>query len=179
MGDKPSAPYPGGPFDDILYDQCCCDRVLRDALGQFEHLLGRLTHEETQRITHGEWEALVQSAGNELLRRLIQGHSEQRSAEEPVRERVVGADGIARTHRRECCRRQLETRFGGGDDHPPRLRRAGCGKCFPPGCGAEPATGQIFARTARGASGGGRSRRRRIIWRAPEAGGWRNGRPRR
>ena len=83
-----------------------------EALGQFEQLLGRLTHKETQRMTHGELEALVQSDGNELLRRLIQGHFDQRGAEEPIRERVVGEDGIARTHRREGCQRHLETRFG-------------------------------------------------------------------
>ena len=83
-----------------------------EALGQFEQLLGRLTHKETQRMTHGELEALVQSGGNELLRRLIQGHFDQRGAEEPIRERVVGEDGIARTHRREGCQRHLETRFG-------------------------------------------------------------------
>ena len=37
-----------------------------EALGQFEQLLGRLTHKETQRMTHGELEALVHSDGNEL-----------------------------------------------------------------------------------------------------------------
>jgi len=82
------------------------------ALGQFQQLLGRLTHKETQRMTHGELEALVQSDGNELLRQLMQGHFDQRGAEEAVRERVVGEEGLPRTHRREGCRRQLETRFG-------------------------------------------------------------------
>jgi hypothetical protein len=83
-----------------------------DALEQLEHLLGRLTHEETQRMTHGEVESLVQLEEVELLRRMIQGYFDQRSAEEPIRERVVGEDGIARTHRREGCKRRLETRFG-------------------------------------------------------------------
>ena len=83
-----------------------------DALAQFEHLLGRLQGEEAQRATHGELEAMVQAEGGELLRRLIQGHLDQRGHEEPVRERVVGADGVARTHRREGCTRCLETRFG-------------------------------------------------------------------
>ena len=83
-----------------------------DSLAQFEHLLGRLTHEETQRMAHGELEAMVQAEGGELLRRMIQGHFDQRGAEEPIRERVVGEDGIARTHRREGCKRNLETRFG-------------------------------------------------------------------
>jgi hypothetical protein len=83
-----------------------------DALGQFEQLLGRLTHEETRQVTHGELEAMVQAEGGELLRRLIQGHLDQRSAEEPRRVRVVGEDGIARTQRREGCTRRLESRFG-------------------------------------------------------------------
>jgi hypothetical protein len=83
-----------------------------DALAQFEHLLGRLAREESQRLTHGELEAMVQAEGSELLRRLIQGHLDQRSVEEPIRECVVGEDGIARTHRREGCKRSLETRFG-------------------------------------------------------------------
>jgi hypothetical protein len=83
-----------------------------DALSQFEHLLGRLAGEEAQRASHGELEAMVQAEGSELLRRLIQGHLDQRGREEPMRERVVGADGVVRTHHREGCRRCLETRFG-------------------------------------------------------------------
>ena len=83
-----------------------------DALAQFEHLLGRLTCEDAQHVTHGELEAMVQAEGSELLRRLIQGHLDQRGQEEPMRERVVGADGVARTHHREGCTRRLETRFG-------------------------------------------------------------------
>ena len=83
-----------------------------DALAQFEHLLGRLVGEEAQRATHGELEAMVHAEGSELLRRLMQGHLDQRSREEPMRERVVGIDGVARTHRREGCTRCLETRFG-------------------------------------------------------------------
>lgn len=83
-----------------------------DALGQFQSLLGRLGDEENQRLTHGELEAMVHTEGNELLRRLIQGHLDQRSVEEPVHERVVGEDGVARTHRRGGCQRRLESRFG-------------------------------------------------------------------
>jgi hypothetical protein len=82
------------------------------ARAQFEHLLGRLMHEETQGMMHREVETLVKAEGGELLRRVIQGYFDQRSAEEPIRERVVGEDGVARTHRREGCKRALETRFG-------------------------------------------------------------------
>ena len=83
-----------------------------DTVAQFEHLLGRLTHAAAQRMNHGELEAMVQAEGGELLRRMVQGHLDQRSAQEPIRERVVGEDGTPRTHRREACRRCLETRFG-------------------------------------------------------------------
>jgi hypothetical protein len=83
-----------------------------DAVAQFEHLLGRLGHEETQALTHGEVEAVVHSEGNELLRRLTQGYLDQRSAEEPILEGVVGEDGLSRTHRRAGCKRALESRFG-------------------------------------------------------------------
>jgi hypothetical protein len=129
-----------------------------DALTQFEDLLGRLTHEETRRVTHGELEAIVQEEGSELLRRLIQGHFDQRSAEEPIRERVVGEDGIPRSHRREGCGRRLETRFG-----EVIVTRRGYGgrrlrSVFPPGYGAEPAAGQVLARTAAGADRGSHSR---------------------
>ncbi len=83
-----------------------------DAVAQFEHLLDWLTGEPAQGATHSEVEAMVQAQGSELLRRMIQGHLDQRSAREPPRERVVGADGSPRTHRREGCTRRLETRFG-------------------------------------------------------------------
>jgi hypothetical protein len=82
------------------------------ACEQFEHLIGRLEHPDAQKLRHGEVEALIHTQGMELLRRLTQGHLDQRSAEEPVRERVVSEDGIPRTHRREGCERRLETRFG-------------------------------------------------------------------
>lgn len=83
-----------------------------DAREQFEQLLGRLMHEETQALRHGEVENLVQKEGEKLLRRMLQGYFDQRSAEEQVRECVVGEDGRTRAHRREGCERDLETRFG-------------------------------------------------------------------
>ena len=79
---------------------------------QFEHLLGRLMDKEAQDMRHGEVETLVKAEGSELLRRMMQGYLDQRSAEEPIHERVVGKDGTARPHRREGCTRSLETRFG-------------------------------------------------------------------
>jgi len=43
-----------------------------EAREQFEHLLGRLMHEETQGMTHGEVETVVKADGGELLRRVMQ-----------------------------------------------------------------------------------------------------------
>ena len=128
-----------------------------DAREQFEHLLGRLMHEETQGMMHGEVETLVKAEGGELLRRVIQGYFDQRSAEEPIRERVVGEDGIGE----DSSTRRLQTGAGdplrGSDRHPPGLRGAWPGECLPPGCGAESAAGQALARTAGGADRGGGS----------------------
>jgi len=84
----------------------------RDACEQFEHLLGRLKHPDAQKLTHGEVEAVIHSEGMELLRRMTQGHLDQRSAQEPIREKVIGEDGYARTHHRAGCERGLESRFG-------------------------------------------------------------------
>jgi len=79
---------------------------------QFERMLGRLSQGESLAYTHTQVEALIHAEGMELLRRMIQGHLDQRSALDPVRKKVIGADGRARTHRRAGCTRRLETRFG-------------------------------------------------------------------
>ena len=83
-----------------------------DACEQFEHLIGRLKHLDAKKLTHGEVEAVIHSEGMELLRRMTQGHLDQRSGQEPIREKVIGEDGHARTHHRAGCERGLETRFG-------------------------------------------------------------------
>ena len=83
-----------------------------DACEQFENLVGRLKHADAQKLMHGEVEAVIHSEGMELLRRLTQGYLDQRSAQEPSREKVIGEDGLARTHHRAGCNRRLETRFG-------------------------------------------------------------------
>jgi len=79
---------------------------------QFKQLIGRLGAPETQNLEHGKVEELVWSEGQELLRRMLQGHFDQRSEQEPMKEKVSSVDGEARTHRRIGCRRELETKFG-------------------------------------------------------------------
>lgn len=83
-----------------------------EAYEQFERLVGTLNHEEAETLTHGAVEALIHTEGMELLRRLTQGYLDKRREEEVLKDQEVGADGVARPHRREGCERRLETRFG-------------------------------------------------------------------
>jgi len=56
------------------------------------HLVGKLNAPDSQQFKHGEVETLIHCEGMELLRHLIQGHLDQRSAVESLREQVVGED---------------------------------------------------------------------------------------
>ena len=78
---------------------------------QFEKLLGELRSEWARILEHGEVESLIAREGNELLRRLMQGYLDQRTAAEERCEGVTGLDGEERRH----CRvrsRSLVTLFG-------------------------------------------------------------------
>ena len=78
---------------------------------QFEKLIGELRSESTKNVEHGEVESLIEREGNELLRRLMQGHLDQRAqAEEPL-DGLVGADGEERRYIRARSR-ELMTVFG-------------------------------------------------------------------
>jgi len=77
---------------------------------QFERIIRDLESETAFAMTHGDLEEQLRTEGFELLRRLFQGHLDARRPGE-VAETVVGADGAARTHRREG-ERQLMTIFG-------------------------------------------------------------------
>ena len=77
----------------------------------FEKLLGELRTESTRILEHGEVESLIVREGKELLRRLMQGHLDQRSAAEEKREGVTGADGEERRHCRARSRSRM-TLFG-------------------------------------------------------------------
>jgi hypothetical protein len=88
------------------------ERHYHDVCQTFERLIGKLSQPSCQSHTHGEIEELIHAEGMELLRQMVQAHLNQRSAQEPVHEKQIGADGRARTHRRFGCTRRLETRFG-------------------------------------------------------------------
>ena len=82
-----------------------------DAKEKFESLVKELSSEQTQTLEHGDIESLIEKEGNEVLRRLMQGHLAQRAANEERAEGVKGDDGKQRNHCRSRTR-ALETLFG-------------------------------------------------------------------
>jgi hypothetical protein len=79
---------------------------------QFSELVEALQSEPNLRKEHGDIEELIWQDGKELLRRMLQGHLDLRAAREAKRERVIGGDGVIRTHRRSGCTRTLMSLFG-------------------------------------------------------------------
>jgi hypothetical protein len=79
---------------------------------QFSHLVSELQSAAVLGMQHGEVEALISREGTELLRRLLQGHLDLRSARESEREAVAGSDGVVRRRCREGCERDLMSVFG-------------------------------------------------------------------
>ncbi|HEX4254198.1 MAG TPA: ISKra4 family transposase [Streptosporangiaceae bacterium] len=63
-------------------------------------------------LTHVELEEQLGARGRELLRQLHQDHLDLRAAREQRREKVTGADGVARTRAEHGHRRGLVTVFG-------------------------------------------------------------------
>jgi len=88
------------------------ERHYHEVCETFERLIGKLSGGSCQTHTHGKVEELIDAEGMELMRQMVQAYLNQRSEQERVHERHIGADGQARTHRRCGCTRRLETRFG-------------------------------------------------------------------
>jgi hypothetical protein len=82
------------------------------ARDQFGQLIEALQSEPNLEKEHGDIEALIWQDGKELLRRLLQGHLDLRTARESKCEQVIGSDGVIRTHRRSGCTRTLMSLFG-------------------------------------------------------------------
>lgn len=81
---------------------------------QFASLTSTLATAETERMSHAEVEALLESEGRELLRRLLQDHLTLRAQHERERgltRAVVGSEGVPRTHQR-ASERGLMSLFG-------------------------------------------------------------------
>ncbi len=78
----------------------------------FEELVAWTEGEEATGLTHGELEEHLEVKGRELLRRLLQDHVDLRAQREPRLERVIGADGVARSSVEEGHGRGLRSVFG-------------------------------------------------------------------
>ena len=89
---------------------------------QLAKLIGELRSESARILEHGEVESLISREGKELLRRLMQGYLDQRTAAEERCEGVSGVDGEQRRHCRARSR-SLVTLFG--DEEVRRLGYSG------------------------------------------------------
>ncbi len=90
----------------------CNDTYFLEAELQFESLIDQVSSVDALEQEFGTIENLVQSEGLELLRRLLQGHSDLRAAQEIVFDAIDGQDGERRTHKRYGVKRNVETLFG-------------------------------------------------------------------
>src|SRR5919106_2455250 len=82
------------------------------AFEQFSDVVTQLRSDESRQLEHGQVEQLLEKEGRELLRRLFQGHLDDRAANETDWESLEGADGLIRRQRRQGCQSHLETLFG-------------------------------------------------------------------
>lgn len=96
----------------------------------FEELIRKLSSPVSQSLEHGDIESLIKVDGTEALRLLMQGHFDQRAAQEERLETCVGEDGRARRHCRERCR-ALETVFGEVQVHRLGYSGPGLNSVFP------------------------------------------------
>lgn len=94
-----------------------------EARTNFEALVQDLQSGPTVKMTHDAVEGVIASRGREILRQLLQGHLECRSALE-CRESMVGSDGELRSHQRQC-ERQLTSVFGDVEVTRTELRARG------------------------------------------------------
>ncbi|MCC7380464.1 MAG: ISKra4 family transposase [Deltaproteobacteria bacterium] len=81
------------------------------ATERFDELLAELSAKEQMRMTHSEAETLINTAGTEVMRLLLQGHVDLRARGEIAGRQLVGADGVTRTQIR-VHQRGLMSIFG-------------------------------------------------------------------
>ena len=80
------------------------------ARAAFEDTIVELSSDESLMLTHSELETLINTRGTEVMRRLLQGHLDERGPGEAT-EHVVNSDGRVLPYQRERGRR-LESIFG-------------------------------------------------------------------
>lgn len=88
------------------------DELFAVADNLYDNLKRALVSAEMKTLEHSDIEEKVAGDGLEILRQLVQVHFDVRAKEEFRREGVTGSDGVVRNHRREGCKRGLETLFG-------------------------------------------------------------------
>ncbi len=93
-------------------DAALVDDLFAGAREAFEGIVTRLRSEEASRMDHAEVEALLDEAGCEVVRLLLQSHFDLRALREERRDAVAGSDGVSRTHRRPGEGRRLVSLFG-------------------------------------------------------------------
>jgi len=79
---------------------------------RFGAVVSWLDGEEAGRLTHGELEAQLGTAGRDLIRQLLQDHLDLRAAREERRTGVTGADQVTRSRAESGHQRPLATVFG-------------------------------------------------------------------
>ena len=96
----------------VLYSNQTADACLfAEADAFYATIKENLSSPDMEGKTGAEVERQLAAEQQELMRRLFQAHLTLRGQGQ-VQEVVVGADGIARPHRRQGLSRQLETVFG-------------------------------------------------------------------
>jgi hypothetical protein len=88
------------------------DELFAVADNLYENLKLALVSAEMKKLEHGDIEERIAGDGLEILKQLLQVHFDVRAQEEVRKESVTGIDGVVRNHRREGCKRRLETLFG-------------------------------------------------------------------
>ncbi|HEX9515019.1 MAG TPA: ISKra4 family transposase, partial [Streptosporangiaceae bacterium] len=79
---------------------------------RFGAVVSWLDGEEAGRLTHGELEAQLGTAGRDLIRQLLQDHLDLRAAREERRTGVTGAGQVTRSRAESGHQRPLATVFG-------------------------------------------------------------------
>lgn len=99
------------------------------ARAALDGLIDQLSSDTSASMDHAEVESFIDKKTEEVRRRLLQGHFDQRSEEEAV-DLVVGADGVDRPHRRATSRK-LMSLFGLVTLHRVALSKRAVGALMP------------------------------------------------
>jgi len=83
-----------------------------DAQGQFDHLINQLQSEDYEDSEHGDIEKFINKSGQEILRCLLQGWLDLKSANEDRKTDVKNAEGKVLNHVRTGVTRKLTSLFG-------------------------------------------------------------------